>query len=270
MPHFSTFPASTRHTTLDDVLEMLRDSPRVRACLMLGSTAEGVSPWSDYDLLLVGDFRESFAIEFSIIDGRASDLILISDGEFERLLSQDRPSAPGDCDALSWIAKSRVAIWKLAAAEPDPRATAARILKQASVLDEEAFCRWVEANHTILKVRRYQASTDEEYRDGLELLVTKALAELPQDFLSARGIRWLGDKDAMKNVRSVQSEFADSVLEALRVELLSDKCDRYQELARHAFKPVGGLWADGETAGGWFRFSGTPEERSAWERLLAN
>lgn len=186
-----------------------------------------------------------------------------------RLLDQEHPSGSQDCDVLTWISDSRVAFSNVDEFLDAPQ-KATSILARGSVLPEEQFCRWVEANHILLKVGRYLSSPDEAYRDGLEILVSKVIADLPRDYLSSRGYRWLGDKDAMKRLREIDNAFADRVLVALRIHSLSSKCAAYKELLATALSPVGSMWDANETGGGWFRFSGGPQERSAWERLFAD
>ena len=269
MTPFVAFPASTSRQSLEGALSTLQEKSNVFACLLLGSSATGVSEWSDYDLLVVAEFNEAFSVEFSYIDSRATDLILVSRQEFERLLGEERPSSPQDCDVLSWISKSRIAFSNVSEFIDAPQKATA-ILDGCSVLEEEKFCRWVEANHILLKVGRYLSSPEETYRDGLEILVTKAIADLPLDYLCSRGFRWLGDKDAMKKLREIDDAFAERVLEALRNRSLSEKCASYNALIASAISPVGPVWNSGETGGGWFRFSGGPKERSVWERFFAD
>jgi|JI10StandDraft_1071094.scaffolds.fasta_scaffold497779_1 hypothetical protein len=266
MPSFESFPSATARMSLDQVINALVENPRVECCFLLGSTATGIARWSDYDVLVVGDVPEPFAVEFSFIDSRATDVILVSGNEFRRVLSQSSAASSQDCDLLSWIAASKVAFSKDPSLQSAPRQAHA-VLLSGSVLRGETYMRWVEANHLLLKIRRYQTAGSEDYRDGLALLLAKSIAALPQDFLCARGVRWLGDKDGMKAVRKLDEQFAAEVLEALQTTNLNEKCAAYAKLLQQSYAPVAPMWKPSETAGGWFKPDGAPRDRSAWESL---
>lgn len=266
MPLFKSFPSATANKSLDQVISDLLGNPRVECCFLLGSTASGVAKWSDYDVLVVGDLADPFSVEFSYIDSRATDVILVSGTEFRRVLSESPPALPQDCDLLSWIAASKVAFSKDPSLQGAPR-QAQTVLLSGSVLRGETYMRWVEANHLLLKIRRYQTAKSEDYRDGLALLLAKSIAALPQDFLCARGVRWLGDKDGMKAVREIDENFAEAVLEALQTTNLDEKCAAYAKLSQQSYAPIAPMWRPSETAGGWFKPDGAPRDRSQWESL---
>ncbi|MET1159565.1 MAG: nucleotidyltransferase domain-containing protein [Thermoprotei archaeon] len=50
-----------RYKELDRIVEVLKSRFRVRAVILFGSRARGDwGPWSDYDLLIIGDFKEKY------------------------------------------------------------------------------------------------------------------------------------------------------------------------------------------------------------------
>jgi hypothetical protein len=104
------------------------------------------------------------------------------------------------------------------------------------VLRDETYMRWVEANDVLLKI---SALPDSRIAKTIETAWRSSwptsIAALPQDFLCARGVRWLGDKDGMKAVRKLDEQFAAEVLEALQTTNLNEKCAAYAKLLQQSY-----------------------------------
>ncbi|MBV8085083.1 MAG: nucleotidyltransferase domain-containing protein, partial [Chloroflexi bacterium] len=66
----------TNSWSLERVIDALRNHQDVQAVVQLGSTARGVKPWSDYDLLVVlPDTAPPLRIVATWIDGRFTDVL---------------------------------------------------------------------------------------------------------------------------------------------------------------------------------------------------
>ena len=53
---------------LKEYVERVKDRVRLHAAILFGSRARGDhGPWSDYDLLLIGDFREPYLERLKIL-----------------------------------------------------------------------------------------------------------------------------------------------------------------------------------------------------------
>ncbi len=267
MPMFSSFRSTTADSSLEDILEHLERSPDVSAVFLLGSTATGPAPWSDYDLLLVTTEGEPFDFEVAFVDGRATDIVFVANAELARILPRDRASTARERDIVGWLAASRLVSPPDGGFEDVPE-RARRILGQSRIDDREMYYRWVEANFTLMKMRRYATAEDPVYWDALEVMLAKALSELPCDYVISRGRSWMGEKEAMAFLGADEPEFLIDLKTALRSTSLDEKVERYGELMTRAFAPIGSPWATGHTAAGWFRFDGEPHERSRWEALF--
>lgn len=267
MSAFSTFRSITADTPFDRVIDRLQAHPEIRVVFLLGSTATGPAAWSDFDLLLVTRSGESFDFEMAYVERRATDVVFVSESEIERLLTLEEASTPQERDVLGWLSTARAA--STARGNPtDWPKRAARILSQSRIPRAEIYYRWVEANFTLLKLRRYATSEDPSHRNALEILLARALSELPRDYTTSREIPWLGDKEAVAFAAREDAEFLTDLQTALRTRLLDEKTELYADLMGRAFAGIGACWSEQQTAGGWFRYEGRPDERSRWESLL--
>jgi predicted nucleotidyltransferase len=81
--------------SLDQVINALVENPRVECCFLLGSTATGIARWSDYDVLVVGDVPEPFAVEFRgvVRSAKATDVIQVVSGNSLPTRTQLKTSA---------------------------------------------------------------------------------------------------------------------------------------------------------------------------------
>jgi predicted nucleotidyltransferase len=143
MQSFSAFPAWSRDRSLDEVLAVLEHDSSVAAVLLLGSTAKGLTDSSDYDLLVVMNSGEPFGFEYTFVDGRETDIVLLIREEVERILALNRWSEPGERDVVSWITEARVAFSRDDFLADAP--AAAKRIHSASVpsSSDEVYYRWV-------------------------------------------------------------------------------------------------------------------------------
>lgn len=261
---FEAFRASTADWALEAAIERLRAHPEVVAVARLGSTAGGLAPWSDYDLLVVTEQGPDFDVELTWIAHRPTDVIFTNAATLARLRREGARS-DRDADLTRWIAASR----SEHARGDDLAALRARgATHPEAVAEAQAWFRWVEANATLVKARRWLAAEDASYAAALALLLRSALAALPRDHVVARGHAWDGERDAVARIERDDPGFLAELAEAARAEPREAQVRRLASLIERAFAPVGSPWGPDETAGGWRLARASPRNASRWEALI--
>ncbi|MCP5060345.1 MAG: nucleotidyltransferase domain-containing protein [bacterium] len=266
MPRFQTFLACSASLALADVLGRLERHERVIGAALLGSTAGNVAPWSDFDILVATADGPAFDVEFTYVEHRPTDVIFMNRAEIRRLSAKGATSKK-DADLLRWLGTGRSVFSKSA----DFQAladTAADAPPASGPADSEIFFRWVEANFTLVKTRRWLGASGSSYRLALEFLLLGALSAVLADYLACRGHPWQGEKTAVEWLEQEDPDFLEALAAASRETSPEHKVRHYERLVTHAFSPVGQLWGPDETSGGWIRADGEARERSLWEELI--
>ena len=263
---FRAFEASSKDRSLEEVLEHLQSRDEVVAIARLGSTARQIETSSDYDLLLVLEDGPDFDVEFTWIGGRETDVIFLGLDAVRRLLAEG-PSSSRDGDVLRWLATARVESSRSetfdALCQVAPEHSASRVAS-----DREIYFRWVEANFNLTKARRWLSAPADRHALPLAVHLARCLAAVLPDYLACRRRAWLGEKAGVASLLDSDPEFLDELDRAFHAKDLREQVACYERLLSRVFEPVGVLWAAGETAGGWLRPEGSPQERSLWEKLL--
>ena len=252
--------------SVDEVVGRLRRREDVTALVLIGSTAGRLEEWSDIDLLVVLAEGPGFDVEFATIDGRSADLVFTNLDSIRRIADTDAELDGRLGDLSAWLGAGRVAFSQSDDIALALEAARARGPRRAS--DRERFFRWVELNVNLIKFERYGGAGSAEYLDALQLMLDQAFAALPQDALSLAGTPWAGEREAILELRRGGGEVVRAV-EAGRSE--PDPVRRlalYRAAAARIAGPMGGLWAAGETAGGWVLHNDGLTVSSRWEELV--
>ena len=132
---------------------------------------------------------------------------------------------------------------------------------------------WIGAGRIVLSrnvdaYRALEAAGTPEHLEALHLMLDQAFAALPQDALVLGGTGWTGERAALQELRGNGGQILQAI-EAARTE--RDAARRlavYRSVATQVAEPLGGLWATGETAGGWVLRGDGDVVSSRWEELL--
>jgi hypothetical protein len=91
-------------------------------------------------------------------------------------------------------------------------------------------------------------------------------------YFQLRGLRWEGDKAAVRHLMAHDPAYMDLLTRFLGAQDREHKCALYQQLAVRTVAPVGSLWKEGETAITFEREPVTLQMVDAalglWENLL--
>ncbi len=266
MPSFGSFVPAASDLPLEQLIERLQSRSTVLGVVLLGSTATGLGEASDLDLLLVLAGGLPFDVEFSWVDGRPTDVVLVSRSFVQRVAESASPSGEAS-DVARWIAAGRVE-WTRDPEIAALLANASHRADSAGPKRGEQFTRWVEANFLLTKLRRYAAADAPDYEQALELALLPAIYACVLDHLCFRDQPWQGEKAALAWLGREDPEFLVALREALRASTTDNRMRAYARLVERACEPVGGVWPAGRTAGGWRLPSGEDPPEGRFEALV--
>jgi hypothetical protein len=96
--------------------------------------------------------------------------------------------------------------------------------------------------------RRLLAAEDPLYLQTLDLrMALYAPTDLFFNYFRARGLRWDGDKQAIRHLNEHDPAYLALFQQFLNGRERAQKFQLYEQLALHTLKPIGDLWAEGET-----------------------
>lgn len=263
---FATIRSSSADLSVDEVVERLRCREDVIGLVLIGSTAGRLEAWSDIDLLVVLVEGPDFDLEFATIDGRPADIVFTNPKQIRRLADASTEPEGRLADLNTWIGAGRIVLSRNVDAYRALEAAASRGPRRAS--HREQFFRWVELNVNLIKFERYLAAGTPEHLEALHLVLDQAFAALPQDALVLGGTGWTGERAALQELRGNGGQILQAI-EAGRAE--PDAARRlaiYRSAACKAAERAGGVWAAGQTAGGWVLEGDGATVNSRWEDLL--
>ena len=263
---FATVRSGSADLSVDDVVERLRRRSDVAALVLIGSTAGRLQEWSDIDLLVVLADGPDFDVEFATIDGRPADLLFTNLNAVRRIADAGGEVNGRLADLSTWLGAGRVAFSRSDDVAVALEAARARGPLRAS--DRERFFRWVELNVNLVKFERYLAADTPEHLEAVHVMLDQAFAALPQDALVLSGIGWTGERSALTELRRAGVDIVRAIESGRAEPDAARRLAIYRSAACRAAERAGGVWAAGQTAGGWVLEGDGATVNSRWEDLL--
>lgn len=183
---------------LQATIHKLTLSARVKGLFTTGSTATGLTPSSDIDLVVILDGnKEGIKSVYTMIDGRFADIFFFDLAFVKKCTKLDTVSANGfEGIFLTWLAKGRI--------EKDNRGILAGLQTKAQsrvetlvVSTEEKRESWFKINYNYVANKRYFDSGEALYREALEFRLLYSVSELIVAYFAFRDIAWRGEKEAV-------------------------------------------------------------------------
>lgn len=262
-------PASAQ-LSLTETVDALRQSPRVRAVMLLGSTGtDEFTDTSDIDLLLlIADYPRRFGIEESRIDGRIADLVLLSvdaagglgvgaDGKPDASLVDKL-----DWPYVHWLAEARplhdpdgLAQWA-----HDRAVQLARDSPSIATADQHVTRSFVSHDLRVNAALLRRAETDPNAHVALGMRQLHTFVSAVQAWFTARDIRPRGWKRNIARIADADPEFHRIITDWLAATTVQERHALFGRAVRRALEPLGGPIPDGMVS---------PGPDSVWEDLLA-
>lgn len=250
MPKATSSPTQT--LTLDEVIRRLAEHVAVDGLLLIGSASEAaLIPASDYDLVVaLAEMPVPLHVGVTSIDRRLTDLLFVTTAQIEEISALDAPVG-----AEEWL--GRIIRWLQAGQilfDREGRLTRAQQKVRTGVWVEDAgagerYDGWFGINFNLAHLRRLLTADDPIYRMAADLrMVVYGAADLWFGYFRVRGLRWEGDKAAIRHVAAHDPAYLDLFMRFAGETNHERKFQLYERLAALATAPLGGLWPDHATA----------------------
>jgi hypothetical protein len=246
-------------------LDRLRRSQQVEGVLAIGSRGQpGWNPASDYDLVVVRPQAAAWFVGVTRIEGRFTDLIFVGVAALERVLALDAPVEGGHelAPIIRWLGQGRI---EHSRGDLLPRAQAHARRREwiAPAADQPAFSAWFAINYNLAQARRMLGSADPLYRAAVAIrMAVYGPADLWFGYFSVRRLAWAGDKAAVHHLQIHDPAFLAAFERFIAESDPGAKFARYEDAARLAAAPLGGLWATDATV------IEPLEQAGLWQTLL--
>lgn len=219
------------YPSLEELLEKLKTSPRVKGIFSTGTTATKMNLSSDIDFVVVLDKNiENIKSVYTTIENRFSDIFFF-DIDFLNQLKDKSEVSGNNFDGmfLEWLNNGKI--------EHDPE-NLLLILKSKieetsptqKVADSEKRDFWIKTNYNFVANSRYYNSNDELYHKALEFRLLYSVIELITAYFSFRAIPWRGEKAAVKYFEQNDQEFLAIFQKYSESNTLAEKMKYYGQL----------------------------------------
>lgn len=235
-----------KYGSLRDLIDKLKTSPRVKGVFTTGTTASGVNPSSDIDIVVILDKNtEELKSIYTTIENRFSDIFFF-DVEFVKQLEDKSEVSGNNFEGmfLAWLGSGDI--------EYDSGGLLSEMKKKIEktppvqrVTEQEAKDLWVKVNYNFIANLRHYGSKYELYHRALEIRLLYSVVELMTAYFSFRGIPWRGEKDAVKYLEVNDQSFWEIFQKYSTSNTLSEKVKNYEELFRGVFSGEYKKWEEG-------------------------
>jgi predicted nucleotidyltransferase len=257
---------------LDIFVARLRHHSAVAGLVVYGSGAEEhVKPASDLDLLLVwGSGVPPFRHVTTRLGSILTELVVVSAEDVRLVASGADPIGEWGADVTIEALRGRIL--------HDPSgvlAEAAARLKDRNLSAPslaEGFGSWRHAQYNVRQTRRYLASPDPDARLAVEARLLYSFHFLLIHYFLVRGMRWRGDKEALRYWRTHEPILLAEWRTALREPDLDRQVARYEAMHDRVYAPLGGAAPDDvdlvEPGAAWVGDDAPERALRAWSELL--
>lgn len=235
-----------KHPSLAQLLLRLKSSPRVKGIFLTGSTAAGITPSSDIDLVVILDKNvEGMKSVYTTVERHFADIFFF-DLPFIHRLHKKRRVAGNSFEGMfcTWLAQGKI--------EYDPGSFLQGLRKKIGinfpildVSESEKRDLWVKVNYNFIANARYYGAKKGLYHQALALRLLYSVIELVTAYCSFRGIAWRGEKAVIHYLKQHDRKYLETFLAYTASRTLDDKMKQYRALFRRTsfgkYKP----WHDG-------------------------
>ena len=216
---------------LTDVIKHLSARSEVVGLFTTGTTASGLNPSSDIDLVVIlTDNQKGIRSAYTTIENRFADIFFF-DADFVKKVSE-MENIPGNGFEgmfVTWLAKGVI--------EKDESGDLTRLktlvdkkVQNFSVTLEEKQDSWFKINYNFIANQRYFKSDDTVYHNALEIRLMYSIVELVVAYFTLREIPWRGEKEAITYLEKHDNKTLESFMAFTKSHSLSEKYHAYKSL----------------------------------------
>ncbi len=244
---FQSADAPTAGAPLQEVLDRLAARTLVDGVLVMGSAAtvtDGLTPWSDYDLLVVLEQpAPPLWLVLTLVDHRLTEVYFTPAAALEQLPAGER--LPDGLETLrfalsTWLQTGRIAFDRWGRLEQVRKLLASRA-SYGPTTEVEVYNRWVHTNYNVCQTKRMAAADDPVYQMAVNLRLIYSLADLKTDYFAVRRLPYRGEKEVVRYWMEQDPPYLRLFQAAIAAGDRSEKLALYYQLAAATLALVGGL-----------------------------
>ena len=217
--------------SLQYTINKLSLSVRVKGIFTTGTTATGLTPSSDIDLVVILDKnKEGIKSTYTMIENRFADIFFFDLAFVKRCAKRDVIPANGfEGIFLTWLAKGRI--------EKDEQQILAKLqtkslskIELLTVSTEEKQDNWFKINYNYIANTRYFRSGNKLYLQALEIRLLYSVSELIVAYFAFRDVPWRGEKAAVIYLEKNDPQTYDCFKEYVKSQTVNDRYRVYASL----------------------------------------
>lgn len=218
---------------LQSVLDHLSHVPEVNGVFTTGTTASGLGPSSDIDIVVILEKNDAgIKSAYTMIEHRFADLFFF-DVDFVKKVMQltEVPANGFEGMFITWLEKGKI--------QKDESGLLAQLKAHVGTKShlmhialEEKQDSWFRMNYNFIANQRYFDSEDDLYHSALEIRLLYSVTELIVAYFTLRGIPWRGEKEAIKYFAANDEQMLKIFTDYTKSQSLADRFHVYQDLFR--------------------------------------
>lgn len=240
-------PALTVEIGLDALIARLAACADIAGVLALGTTrGNRLTTASDLDLVLVlSAWPAPIHVGVTHVAGRLTDLLFLDLVKVRALAANDQSLPLSDPLAVgaAWLLTGEILFDRhgdLARAQARLRSMPDSPLRPRTT--GELYGMWFHLNFNLAHNRRLHASDDPLYRLALDYRLLFCLADLLVQYIELHGMRWEGEKTALRYLAAHDPAYLQLYRQALGAVSRTERFALYEQLCALTCASVGPLW----------------------------
>ena len=237
--------------TLEEVISKLASHRDVDGIVIFGSAgAERITSASDYDLVIVlADESVPIGFGTTYVSGRLTDLMFFTVAEIEQVMSLNEPVDTDERlgQLIRWLKEGQVVLDRSGQlGHAQRKVQGGQWLLPAGA--SRRYQIWYKINFDLRHAKRMVVSNDPVYQQALEMRLLFSIFDVFLGYFLMRGMIWEGSKAAIRYLSANDPEYLGLLEQCLAETNRVRKVEMYEQLAKLATEPAGGLWAERDTA----------------------
>jgi predicted nucleotidyltransferase len=238
-----TIEATTNNLTLDDFLELLKNSNVVDGILLMGSSATGtMNKFSDIDITLIVKHVPEHTLGITtFVEHRFTEIYIYTVDEVKILINKNNINPDvKEGWIFNWIKDGKIVVDKSGLLE--------KVKEKSSTLDLDKVSDFLilssigKVNYNFIQNKRYFNSSSQLHLKALQVRLLYSLADVFVAYFNTRRLHWTGEKQAIKYLEQNDRVFLGLFENYQTCTKLEEKMELYENMAELALKPIGGLW----------------------------
>lgn len=216
--------------SLEAVIEQLKNLENVIGLFTTGTTASGLGPSSDIDLVAILEKNvDQIKAAYTTIEGRFADIFFFDRDFLTKLSAPDTVQGNAfEGMFLTWLLKGEI--------KKDEGGYLEGLKAQKGnnlhfeISEQEKSDSWFKINYNFIGNKRYFSSKNNLYHEALEIRLFHSMAELVVAYFTLRDLSWRGEKEATQYLQAQDAGTMEKLSAYWKTQTLKERYSAYEEL----------------------------------------